>query len=179
MQSSCGKKFNLRTSGNFSCQLFTPQPFGLEGYCRHGSGGRVGSCQTCGTHISVTTWLIFSIQSSVELYRPVVVYCHGHLPIWPIWACPWAKNSSNLPQIGSRLCRMHISETAGWIYPIWNFMDLSWPVVVQRLSYLPHMGFAHGPKTCQMRQHLRQTLRNPYLWNYCMDLYHLKFYDIV
>ena len=22
--------------------IFTPQPFGLEGYCRHGSGGRVG-----------------------------------------------------------------------------------------------------------------------------------------
>ena len=22
--------------------VFTPQPFGLEGYCRHGSGGRVG-----------------------------------------------------------------------------------------------------------------------------------------
>ena len=22
--------------------LFTPQPFGLEGYCRHGSGGRPG-----------------------------------------------------------------------------------------------------------------------------------------
>ena len=33
--------------------IFTPQPFGLEGYCRHGSGGRAGGCQTCGTHISV------------------------------------------------------------------------------------------------------------------------------
>ena len=105
----------------FMC-LFTPQPFGLEGYCRHGSGGRpggrAGGCQTCGTHISVTAWRIFSIRSSMELSRPVVVHCHGNFPICPIWACPWAKNLSNLPQIGSRLCGTHISETAGWIYPI-------------------------------------------------------------
>ena len=81
-------------------------------------GGRAGGCQTCGTHISVTAWRIFSIRSSMELSRPVVVHCHGNLPICPIWACPWAKNLSNLPQIGSRLCGTHISETAGWIYPI-------------------------------------------------------------
>ena len=83
---------------------FTPQPCGLEGYCRQGPGGLAGGCQTCGTHISVTAWRIFSIRSFVELSRPLVVHCHGHLPICPIWACPWAKNLSNLPQIGSRLC---------------------------------------------------------------------------
>ena len=110
--------------------LFTPQPSGLEGYCRHGPGGRAGGradwraggwaggCQTCGTHISVTAWWIFSVQSSMELSRPVVVHCHAHMPICPIWACPWAKNLSNLPQIGSRLCGSHISETTGWINPI-------------------------------------------------------------
>ena len=81
-------------------------------------GGRAGGCQTCGTHNSITAWRIFSIRSSVELSRPVGVHCHGHMPICPIWACPWAKNLSNLPQIGSRLCGTHISETAGWIYPI-------------------------------------------------------------
>ena len=35
---------------------------------------------------------------------------------------------------------MHISETAGWIYPIWNFMDLQLarPVVVQRhITHIP------------------------------------------
>ena len=82
------------------------------------AGGRAGGCQTCGTHISVTARWIFSIRSSMELSRPVVVHCHAHLPICPIWACPWAKNLSNLPQIGSRLCGSHISETPGWIYPI-------------------------------------------------------------
>ena len=82
------------------------------------AGGRAGGCQTCGTYISVTAWRIFSIRSSMELSRPVVVHCPGNLPICPIWACPWAQNLSNLPQIGSRLCGMHISETAGWIYPI-------------------------------------------------------------
>ena len=111
---------------HFFVFVFTPQPSGLEGYCRHGpggragglAGGRAGGCQTCGTHISVTAWWIFSVRSSMELSRPVVVHCHAHLPICPIWACPWAKNLSNLPQIGSRLCGSHISETAGWIYPI-------------------------------------------------------------
>ena len=98
--------------------LFTPQPSGLEGYCRHGPGGWAGGCQICGIHISVTAWWIFSIRSSVELSRPLVVHGHGHSPICPIWACPWAKNLSNLSQIGSRLCGSHISETAGWIYPI-------------------------------------------------------------
>ena len=88
-----------------------------------------GQLPDCGTHISVTAWRIFSVPRSVELSRPVVVHCH--LPICPIWACPWAKNLSNLPQIGSRLCGMHISETAGWIYPIWSFVDLSRLVVVQ------------------------------------------------
>ena len=101
------------------------------------AGVRAGGCQTCGTHISVTAWWNFIVRSSVELSRPVVVHCHGHLPICPIWACPWAKNLSNLAQIGSRLCGTHISETTGWIYPIWSFMDLSGPVVVQRHSYLP------------------------------------------
>ena len=82
------------------------------------AGGLAGGCQTCGTRISVTAWRIFSIRNSVELSRPVGVHCHGHMPICPIWACPWAKNLSNLPQIGSRLCGTHISDTAGWIYPI-------------------------------------------------------------
>ena len=58
-------------------------------------GGWAGGCQTCGTHISVTTWQIFSVPSSVELSRPVVVHCHGHLPICPIWACPRTDNLSH------------------------------------------------------------------------------------
>ena len=47
------------------------------------AGGRAGGCQTCGTHISVTAWWIFSVRSSMELSRPVVVHCHAHLPICP------------------------------------------------------------------------------------------------
>ena len=78
-----------------SLLLFTPQPSGLEGYCRHGPGGladsRAVGCQTCGTHISVTAWRIFSVRSFVELSRSVVVHCYGKLPTCPIWACPWAK----------------------------------------------------------------------------------------
>ena len=100
--------------------LFTPQPSGLEGYCRHGPGGQAAGREATrlAEPMSVTAWRIFSILSSVELSRPVVVHYHSHLPIYPIRACPWAKNLSNLPQIESRLCGMHISATAGWIYPI-------------------------------------------------------------
>ena len=36
----------------------------------------------------ITALQIFSIRSSVELSRPVVVHCHGHLPFFAIWACP-------------------------------------------------------------------------------------------
>ena len=102
------------------CHAFLPlSPSGWRGIVvTVRLGGRAGGCQTCGTHISVTAWQIFSIRSSVELSRPVVVHRHGHLSICPIWAWPWAKNLSNLPQIGSRLWGTHTSETAGWIYPI-------------------------------------------------------------
>ena len=101
------------------CSMFLPlSPSGWRGIViTVRAGGRAGGCQTCRTHISVTPWRIFSIRSSVELSRPVVVHCHDHLPICPIWACQWVKNLWNLPQIGSRLCGTHISETAGWIYP--------------------------------------------------------------
>ena len=57
----------------------------------------------------------FLCSKFCKLSRPVIVHCHGHLPICPKWACPWTKNLSNLAQIGSRLCRKQISGTAGWI----------------------------------------------------------------
>ena len=108
-------------SVRLSVTPFYPSALRAGGVLSSRSGravGRAGGCQTCGTHISVTAWRIFSVRSSMELSRPVVVHCHAHLPICPIWARPWAENLSNLPQIGSRLCGSHISETAGWIYPI-------------------------------------------------------------
>ena len=42
--------------------------------------GRAGGCQTCGTHISVTVWWIFSIRSSVELSRCALSRSYAHLP---------------------------------------------------------------------------------------------------
>ena len=98
-------------------------------------GGRLPNLRN--PYLCNRAWRIFSIRSSVALSRPVGVHCHGHMPIGLIWACLWAKNLLNLQRIGSRLCGRHISETAGWIYPILSFMDLSRPVVVQRHSYLP------------------------------------------
>ena len=44
---------------------------------------------------------------------------------------------TSLAPVRSRLCRMHISETAGQIYPIPSSMELSRSVAVQRHSNLP------------------------------------------
>ena len=82
--------------------VFTPQPSGLEGYCGHNSGGwargRAGACQTSGTHIYVTAWRIFSIRISVELSRPVVVHCHGHLPI-ALYGLAHGQKNVDLPHL--------------------------------------------------------------------------------
>ena len=86
------------------------------------AGGRAGGCKICGTY-----WRISSIQRSVELSGLVVVHCHSQLPISPLWACPCPQNLSNLPQIGSRLCGKHISETLGGFTPFkvsWTCLDL-------------------------------------------------------
>ena len=110
---------NSCLSSGHTCQVLTafyPSALRAGGVLSSWSGRRAGGCQTCRTHISLTAWWIFSIRSSVELSRPVVVHRHGHLPICPIWAC--GKNLSNLAQIGSRICGTHISETDGWIDPI-------------------------------------------------------------
>ena len=102
--------------------LFTPQPSGLEGYCRHGPGGRAGGCQTW-THISVTAWWIFSVRSSVELPGPVVVHCHGHSLIWPIWT----KNLSNQAALGPDFAEpLSLKPLDGFIpfEVLWNCLDL-------------------------------------------------------
>ena len=117
---------------------FSPQPSRLETYCRHLTNGRVvgraGGCQNCRAHISVTAWRIFSVPNSVELSRPVVMHCYGHLPICPIWAC----------QISQKLVKF----ATNWADTLWNaylwncWIDLPTvkahgPVVVQRHINLP------------------------------------------
>ena len=112
----CAKKSTLSLFSLYEIVTFYPSALRVGGVLSSRSGradGLAGGCQASGTHISVTARRIFSIRSSVELSRPVAVHCHGHLPICPRWSCPWAKNLSNLPQIGSSLCGTHSSETAG------------------------------------------------------------------
>ena len=60
-------------------RLYTPQPSGLERYCRFALGGRLP-----------TAGRVFSVRSSMELSRPEVVQRHGHLPTFPlILFKPW------------------------------------------------------------------------------------------
>ena len=116
--------------------LFTPPPSGLEAYCHTGPVRWVGVWLPDFLkliYMSESAWQIFSTRSCMELWRHEVVQCNGNFPIWPIWACSWAKN---FPPIGSRLWRMHRSETAGWIYSIQGLMDLFRAVVVKHHSNL-------------------------------------------
>ena len=59
----------------------------------------------------------------------------------------------------------------------WNCLDLWLCNVIVICPFAPYE-LAHGPKSCQIRQHLSQILQNPYLWNRWMDLCHSKFCGI-
>ena len=41
----------------------------------------------------------------MDLSTPVVVQHHSYLPIFPMWACPWAKNLSNQAALGPDLAK--------------------------------------------------------------------------
>ena len=92
------------------------------------AGGWAGGCQTCGTHISVTAWWIFSVRSSMELSRPVVVHWHAHTPICPIWACPWAKKLVKLATNWVQTLRIAYLWNRWMNLPpfkvSWTFLDL-------------------------------------------------------
>ena len=125
---------------SFDGLLFTPQPFGLEGLSSYPSGCGAGwqaGPKICGIHISGTAERIFSVQSSVELSRPVVVQHHDHLPICSMWAGQWAKNVSNLVPAVPDLAECILCESAGQIFSFWNFLELSRLVDVQRYGQLP------------------------------------------
>ena len=99
-----------------------------------------------------SAWRIFSVRSSVELSSPVVVHCHGHLPIYPIWACPWAKSLSNQAALGSELAEP-ISLTAGWVYTIRSCcMELSSPSLCNIMVIWPRP-WIFSPMTLTLHFH--------------------------
>ena len=89
----------------------------------------------CGTHISefksAGTDLLHSKFYGIVWTCSCATSHQGHLPIFPIWSCPWAKRLSNQVPLGSLLCGTHISKTDGWIYIVQSSMLLYKPVVVQ------------------------------------------------
>ena len=91
------------------------------------AGRWAGGCQTCGAHISVTAWWIFSVRSSVELSRPVVVHCHGHLPICPIWACHGPKTCQIWHKLGPDFAERISLKPLDGLTPFkvsWTCLDL-------------------------------------------------------
>ena len=117
----------LLLRGAYMCnlfQIFTPQPSGLEGYCHNGPGGRPDGRLPDLRNLYLCNRLMDYLHSK---FCGIVWACHRHLPICPLWPCPWANNLSNLPQTGSRHCGTHVSQTVGWIYPFkisWTCLDL-------------------------------------------------------
>ena len=75
--------------------------------------------------ISLTAWWIFSIRSSMKFSRLVVVYCHGHLPICPIWACHGLKTCQICHKLGPDFVE-HISllDELTPFKVSWTFLDL-------------------------------------------------------
>ena len=65
----------------------------------------------------------------------------------------WAKNLSNLVPAGSRLSRMHISETFRQILSIQCSLEFSTPVVVKGYGHLPisPIWVAHGPRHISLK----------------------------
>ena len=81
-------------AGVIQCQysLYTPEPFPVWGVLSCHLWWRSGGCSRLGgMQNSEISGRIFSIRSSKELFRVVVIQRHGHLASGPIWACPWTK----------------------------------------------------------------------------------------
>ena len=111
--------------------------------------GRAGDCQTCRTHMSVTAWWIFSIRSSVELSRPVVVHWPGlnhgisgfEKAVYQEWEGRYGHGT-----IGTWIDRMLIPlcDLELWSWP-WTFK------VKSNQSHIPRMGGSinMGRKGCE------------------------------
>ena len=101
--------------------------------------GRAGGCQTCWTHISVTAWWI--CFRSVELSRPVVVHCHGHLPISPQMGLPmnkktWHKFGTNYRMLDP-FCEFELWPHR-WPWP-WIFQVKYWNCCISGMGWSTHL----------------------------------------
>ena len=153
------------------CVTFTPfYPSALRaGRVLTSRSGRVGGCQTFGTHISVTAWWIFSIWSSVQLSRPVVHWNENVVILMKfsslaalevvIWATSGAASVENFVKMTTfsfQCCALS-----------WSFAPPGWRGIVVTVR-------AGGQPGGRL-----PNLRNPYLCNRLMDFLHSKFCGIV
>ena len=71
--------------------------------------------------------LIYPISSFIDLFRPVVLQCHSHLPICHIWACPLAVKLSNQAALRPYFAELiSLKPLVGFIpfEVLWNCLDL-------------------------------------------------------
>ena len=92
--------------------LFTPQPSGLEWYCRHGSGGWVGGQLPDLRNPYLCNCLMdFLCSKFCGIVQAWICALSWLFPRLPHMDLPMDQNLSNLAQIGPRLCGTQISET--------------------------------------------------------------------
>ena len=127
-------------------------------------------------HISETVRWIFSIRSSMELSLPVVVQRHRHLPIWPIWACPWENGQIWYhwdPNFVERISWNHWMDLHS--SKLYRFVETySW-AMWWLFVYLPHMGLPIGPKLVPVGSRFAECI----IWNHWTDILHTKLFGIV
>ena len=71
----------------------------------------------------------------MDLSKHIVVQRHSYLPIFPIWACPWAKNMSNQAALGPDFAEPIFLKPLDGFMPF-SSVELSGPVVVQYHGHL-------------------------------------------
>ena len=138
--------------------LFTSQPSGLEGYCRHGLGSRAVGWSggwlpdLCNPYLcNRLTDFICSKFCGTFLACSCALLAHGPktCQIWHKLSPVFAECRSLKPLDGLTPFKV-----------LWNCLDLLLCTVILNCPFAPY-GLAHGPKTCQMRQHLGQSLWKP------------------
>ena len=97
---TAGQLFSVRSSVEWSqfvaMQHYSHLPIWLIWSCPWLSIWPIWACPSVGMHFSETVWWIFSLQSSMELSRLVIVQCHMHLMDFPVEiGQPWVSREQS------------------------------------------------------------------------------------
>ena len=129
-------------------------PFYLSAFGLEGSGGRVG-------------WRLPNLRNPYLCNRLTDFLHSKFCEIWPIWPKTCQICHKLGPDFAECILLLSLKLLDGFtpFKVLLTCLDLCTVIVI--CPFAPY-GLAHWPKTCQIRQHLGQTLWNPYLLNHWM-----------